>query len=245
MTKRFLLVAAFALLVCRPASASNYGPPFLQVAAWTNIGATTRYPASGTYDLSDYAYIGGIIGLDPAGQTSRGVVTFFWTTDTAGSHIVGVQGFHLASQIVSTNQIRLPNQGPYLYVIYQPFLGPNPLAINFFGTNVGNALQEIPGDTILIDEQNRTLAPGATATIYPADYFAGEMRLWLAAASGLVVTLYGFDLTDQWWPLDSTGNGSITTVAPMGSWFVFLYNATGSAVTYSVAATPLLASTTR
>jgi hypothetical protein len=240
---RLLIVFAIFLLVTSSrlyAQSGNYAPSFLQISAWTSIGAKTRYPASGTFDLSNYGYIGGIIGLNPSGDLSHGVVTFFWTSDTAGQQIVGVQGMNLSSLIVSTNQLRLPNQGPYLYITYQPFLGPNPLAANLFPTNVGNVLQEIPGDTILIDEANRPLGAYTSTAIYPADYFAGEARLYLSAPAGVTVTLYGADLTDQFWPLDSTTNGSITTVCPMGTWLVVVSNASSSQVQYTVAVTPLL-----
>lgn len=220
-----------------------YAPPFLQVPAWTNVTQRARYPIYGTYNLSDSHFIGGIAGLDPSGPVSHGVLTFFWTIDAAGQQIVGVQGLNLSSLIVSTNQLRIPNQGPYLYVTYQPFVGPNPLALNLFGTNVGNVLQHIPGDTILLNEHNRTLGPYAATAIYPCDYFAGEARLYLSAPAGVRATVYGADLTDQFWPLDATGPGSLTTITPMGTWLVVISNSTGSAVSYTVAVTPLASGT--
>jgi len=218
----------------------NYSSPFLSVNAWTPIGTTTRYPTSGTYDVSTWSHIGGVIGLDPASATSHGVVTLFWTMNADGTGIVGVQGINLNSLIASMNQLRLMNQGPYLYLTYQPFVGPNPLAAQLFGTNIGSLLPELAGDTILVDITSAQLAAYSNATIYPCDYFAGSARVYLSAPAGVTVTLYGADLADQFWPLDSMGPGSMTTIVPMGTWLIVVSNANSAAVTYTVAVTPLV-----
>lgn len=228
---------ALLLILPRPLQAQ----PVLQLSAWTNISQMTRYPAVGTYNVSSAKYVGGVIGLNPLGPLSHGIVTFFWSSDAAGEQIVGVQGMNLSSQIVSLNQLKVPNLGPYLYLTYQPIIGPNALAVNLFGTNIGTILPEWPGDTILIDEKNQTLAPETATAIYPCDYFAGPVRLSLMAPAGVTVTLYGADLTDHFWPLESLTNGSATTITPMGTWLVVVSNATSGSITYTIAATPLLA----
>lgn len=212
---------------------------FLQVPAWSNISTTTRYPTVGTYDVSDVSNIGGIIGLySGSGAVSHGVVTFFWTLDSAGTEIVGVQGMNLSSLIVSTNQLRLPNLGPYVYITYKPIIGPNQIAVKLFGTNDSNRLPEIPGDTILIDE-SRTLAAHTAVTFYPDDYYAGWARVYLNAPAGVTATIYGADLTDQFWPLDQLSNGSMTTITPLGTWLVVVYNSNPQSVTYSIEVTPM------
>lgn len=235
--KRLVLAAALVLSLCAPAAAQ----PFLQLSAWTNVAHTTRYPAAGTFDVSDFPYVGGVIGLNPLGDVSHGVATFFWTSDASGLNIVGVQGMNLSSLIVSLNQLRLPNLGPYLYLTYQPVLGSNPVSATLFGVKSGMPLPEWPGDTILIDERDQPLAPHADTTWYPDDYFAGPVRLYLAAPEGVTVTVYGADLLDQFWPLDALTNGSLTTIAPMGTWLVVVSNSTSGSVTYTVSATPLVA----
>lgn len=219
----------------------NYSAPLLVVPAWTPMPKQTRYPKTGTYDVSDFAYLGGVIGLNPQGDVSRGVITCFWTLDAAGSQIVGVSGWHLSSLIVSLDQLRRPNLGPYLFLTYETFRGSNPLAATLFGTNCGSPVPSWPGDTILISEAHQPLASNANVTWYPDDYFAGPVRLYLDAPAGVTLTLYGADLTDQFWPLDTLTAGSVTTITPMGTWFVVVSNATAEPITYSVSATPLLA----
>ncbi len=220
---------------------NQFGSPFLSIDAWkahTPVRTVTRYPTTGTYALYDWSYLGGPIGLNPEGEPSRGVVTFYWTADKAGSHIVGVQGMNLSSLIVSMNELRLLNRGPYLYMTYEPFVGPNGLAARLFGTLVGGTQPALLGDTILIDEQDRTLAAGCTETWYPCDYFAGEGRLYLSAPAGCSVSVHGADLTDQFWLLDSMGPGSCSTIFPLGTWLVVVHNPTPAAVSYTVAVTP-------
>lgn len=235
------------------AHAQMFGPSFLQLSAWTCQPSPSRFPAVGTYDLSSYQYVGGTIGLNPAvpsvgqpaasGDLSHGIVTFYWTSDASGLNIVGVQGMNLNSLIVSLNQIRLPNQGPYLYVTYKPVLGSNCLATNLFGTNAAAAMAENPSDTILVDYRNQPLPPGAAVAWYPDDYFAGQARFYLDAPPGVTATIYGGDLADAWWPLDSvSGGNSTTTVTPMGAWLVVVENTTGGSITYSVSVTPLVLS---
>lgn len=212
---------------------------FLSVPAWTNITELTRYPATGTFDLQEQAYLGGIIGLNPAEPYGRGVVTFFWTIDPEGHHIVGIQGMNLAASIVSLNQLRLLNQGPYLYMTYEPFSGPNQLAATLFTTHIGSNTMQIAGDTILIDEQNRPIGPNATETLYPCDYYAGFARFYFQAPRDVSLTIYGADLTDQFWPLDKMSSGSMTTIVPLGTWMVVTHNPTQAPITYTLACTPL------
>jgi hypothetical protein len=242
---RLVAVFAFALSsVCAEAQ-PLFGPPFLQVPAWTEHTTMTRYPASGTYDVREWHYIGGMIGIDHFGPHSRGTVTFFWAVDPAGTQIVGVRSLPLSSAIFSTNQIRVMNLGPYLFISYQPWFkdlaGPHRMAATLFGTQTGTSSQEIqapPGDNILIDERNRKL-PWREA-IYPAGYYGGEVLLYFSAPVGVTATVYGFDLEDKWWPLDHLQqSGTIRTVVPNGTWFVFIYNATGAEVEYTLSVTPL------
>lgn len=232
--------------------ASLYKDPFLTIPAWTSIPSLKRYPSSGTFDLHDMAYVGGPIGLNPAGDFSRGVVTFYWTIDAAGEHVCGVQGMHLTSSIPSLAELRLPNRGPYLFVTYQPYAGPNPLAASLFGTNVGGKQPLLCGDTILIDEQEKTLAAATLNTavppaivpmllpIYPCDYFAGEVRVYFAAPTGVKATLQGADLTDQFWILEEFGPGRFTTIVPLGTWGIVINNPTLSPITYTLSVTPLI-----
>lgn len=219
---------------------SLFAAPFLEVPAWTPIAAPMRYPATGTFDVSGWRYVGGVFGLNPSGEHSRGTLTLFWTTDADGQHIVGPQGIHHTSLIPSLNQLRLPNQGPYLYAIYHPFVGPNPLHANLFLTDVGHPLQEIPGDTILVDERNRELAAHTSEPIYPCDYFAGGSECYFAAPQDVTAMLYGADLTDQFWPLRPITPGSQRIVTPLGTWFIVVSNANAGPVTYTLAVTPLL-----
>jgi hypothetical protein len=221
-------------------------PSFMQVPAWTTMqSGKTRYPDKGTYDLSNFKYLAGQIGLRPDGPAGRGTATFFWTSDAAGDHIVGVQGMPLASLIVSQNQLRIPNQGPYFYMTYQPFSGPSNLAANLFGSNVGSPNQQIPGDTILIDDKDKPLTARTATTIYPDDYFAGSARVYFSAPAGVNATIYGDDLTDQFWPLDSMGSGSMTTIVPLGTWMIVVYNSTSAPVKYTLSVTPSVTGTTQ
>jgi hypothetical protein len=243
-------VLAFVVLGCHPVEAQMFGSPFLQIPAWTEHAAVTRYPASGAYDVSAWHYIGGMIGIDPEGPHSRGTVTFFWTADPQGNSIVGVRSLPLSSAIPSTNELRTMNRGPYLYLTYQPWFqhltGPNRIAATLFGTQTGTSsteIQLVPGDNILIDERDRPLT--LRESIYPAGYYGGEVQLYFDAPPGVTVTIYGFDLTDQWWPLDSFKQpGTYRTVVPAGTWFAFVYNSTGQPVRYTLAVTPLFGTNT-
>lgn len=229
------MITAFIL------AASLYGAPFLHVNAWTPHASPTRYPAVGTYDVSEWSYVRGNIGLDPAGPWSAGVLTFVWTWDEDGEWVAGIEAMHLTSLIVSQNEPHLETRGPHLFLIYAPFFGPNALAASLAGSNAQSRFRELPGDTILVDEKDKILPPNGTATIYPCDYFAGEGLLWLSSSPGVVAWVYGFDLTNQNWPLVSTGSGSVKAVLPMGSWFVFVYNTNQQeSAPYSVSVTPLM-----
>jgi hypothetical protein len=241
---RRLGVLVFALLCSLPAEAQLFGAPFLQIPAWTEHTTMTRYPASGTYDVGDWHYIGGMIGIDPEGPHSRGTVTFFWTSDQGGQNIVGVRSLPLSSAIPSTNELRTMNRGPYLYLTYQPWLGhltgPNRIAATLFGTQTGTSsteIQLVPGDNILIDEKDRPLT--LRESIYPAGYYGGEALLYFSAPEGVTATLYGFDLEDKWWPLDAfKQSGTYRTVVPNGVWFVFVHSTIGP-TKYTLAVTPL------
>jgi hypothetical protein len=221
-----------------------FGQPFVMVPAWTEHTATVRYPASGTYDVKDWHYIGGMAGIDFYGPHSRGTLTFFWTVDAAGTQIVGVRSLPLTSAIFSTAEIRTMNRGPYLYLTYQPWFrdlkGPHRMAMTLFGTNTGLSQAEIqlpPGDNILIDERDRLLP--VVEAIYPAGYYGGEVLLYFSAPEGVTATVYGFDLEDKWWPLDAfKGSGSYRTVVPNGVWFVFVHSTIGP-TKYTLAVTPL------
>jgi hypothetical protein len=225
--------------------AQMFGAPFLQIPAWTEHATVTRYPATGAYDVSAWHYIGGMIGIDPEGPHSRGTVTFFWTADAQGSQIVGVRSLPLSSAIPSTNELRTLNRGPYLYIKYEPWFrdlpGPHRMAATLFGTNVGvdgAAIQMPPGDNILIDEHDRPLT--WREAIYPAGYYGGEVLLHFHAPPGVEAVLYGFDLTDVWWPLDRFTPGTHRTVVPNGTWFVFVLDTIGGRkVPYTLAVTPL------
>jgi hypothetical protein len=225
-----------------------FGPPFLQIPAWTEHTATVRYPATGTYDVSAWHYLGGMVGIDFYGPHSRGTLTFFWTMDQAGTQIVGVRSLPITSAIFSTNQIRTMNLGPYLYCTYQPWFndleGPHRMAATLFGTDTGtsqDAIQVPPGDNILIDERDRPLA--VMESIYPAGYYGGKALLYFSAPEGVTATLYGFDLEDKWWPLDAfKQSGTYRTVVPNGVWFVFVHSTIGP-TKYTLAVTPLFGAT--
>jgi hypothetical protein len=245
---RRLGVLVFALLCSLPAEAQLFGPSFLEIPAWTEHTTVTRYPASGTYDVREWHYIGGMIGIDHFGPHARGTVTFFWTVDPQGTQIVGVRSLPISSAIFSTNEIRTMNRGPYLYLTYQPWFrdlpGPHKMAMTLFGTNAGLSQTEIqlpPGDNILIDERDRPLP--VMESIYPAGYYGGEVLLYFQAPEGVTATVYGFDLTDQWWPLDEFKRaGSYRTVVPNGVWFVFVHSTIGP-TKYTLAVTPLFGAT--
>jgi hypothetical protein len=241
------------LLTLAPVSVNAqplFGPTLMHVPAWTEHTTTTRYPSSGTYDVSQWHYIGGMIGIDFYGPHSRGTVTFFWTTDKDGTQIVGVRSLPLTSAIFSTNQLRVMNHGPYLYILYQPWfrdlIGPHRMTANLFGTNTGLPIngtdtnvdiQVAPGDNILIDEKDRKLE--WREAMYPAGYYSGEVLLYFSAPPGVTATLYGFDLEDVWWPLDEFKvSGTYRTVVPNGTWFVYIYNSTGAEIQYTLAVTP-------
>jgi hypothetical protein len=241
-------LAFVVFMACTGAEAQQmmFGSPFLQVPAWTEHTTTVRYPASGTYDVSAWHYIGGMIGIDHFGPHARGTVTFFWTVDPAGTQIVGVRSLPLSSAIPSTNELRTMNRGPYLYLTYQPWFqhltGPNRMAATLFGTQTGTSsveIQLVPGDNILIDERDRPLT--LRESIYPAGYYGGEVQLYFHAPPGVTVEIYGFDLTDQWWPLDSFAkSGTYRTVVPAGTWFAFIHDTQGPRdVRYTLAVTPL------
>jgi hypothetical protein len=262
--KRVFGMLALALLLLQaPAEAQKlFGAPFLTIPAWTEHTVVTRYPASGTYDVGQWHYIGGMIGIDHFGPHSRGTVTFFWTADAAGTQIVGVRSLPLSSAIPSTNQIRTMNLGPYLYLTYQPWfrsnmpggvdlVGPHRMAATLFGTDTGLPMtgsdtrldiQAPPGDNILIDEQGRKMT--WREAIYPAGYYGGAVLLYFVAPPGVRAVVYGFDLEDKWWPIDSLpGSGTIRTVVPNGTWFVYVYDdyygTTGREIEYTLAVTPL------
>ncbi len=218
---------------------SLYSDPFLHIPAWTDHTAEVRYPLTGSYSVCEWSHVGGVIGLDPSGAVSHGVLTFLWTMDEAGDQIVGVQGINISSQIVSLNQLRIIHQGPYLHLTYQPFVGANPLAATLFNTTIGSPQPELAGDTILIDEKDRPLAAQTSEAIYPCDYFAGQVRVYLGGPATLKATLYGADLTDQFWPLDIfAANVPVTTIVPLGSWMIVVSNPTPAAATYTLAVTP-------
>jgi hypothetical protein len=212
--------------------------PVWTVPAWTPHVGVTRYPATGAFDLGHRAYLGGIIGLQPDGEFSRGVVTLYWTRDPEGTEIVGVQGMHLASAIVSCAELRFLNRGPYLYLTYEAFSGANGLAVKLFATDIGGTQPLLCGDTILIEEVDRTLAASSVATVYPCDYYAGQALLYLDAPAGVKATLYGVNLTDDNRPLDQVGPGRAMLTVPLGTWFVVVWNPTAAPVTYTLAVTP-------
>ncbi len=232
--------------------------PFLTIGApWAPMPQTkVRYPSANalvpTYDLRTVSHLGGVIGLNPEAPLSAGTVTFRWTSDAAGEHIVGTQGIPLTSGIVSMNELRLPNRGPFLYLTYQPFQGVNLLSANLFGTNVPCRLPQWPGDTLLFTEYGRPLAPtlpGQGETLYPDDYFAGECFVFFDAwdqqtgkkVAGPCVTFHAADLTNVWYQFGAAPIGQTRIVAPIGSWSAMIHNPTDAAIAYALTVTPKVA----
>jgi hypothetical protein len=220
---------------------SLIGPPFLQSAPGFRAAPELRYPAiddpnGPTYDVGAYRNLAGVIGLDPNGPVSHGMMCFRWTSDAAGERQTGVQGFPLTSLIPSMAQLNLPNLGRYCYVDYTPQVGPNALAVSLFGTQIDRTL---PGDTFLIEDMAQEVV--TTKTIYPADYCAGEVGVFFEASTALArATIYGVNLTDDSRRLDVLPPGRWRTITPMGTWFVVVWNPTPAPITYTLAMTPLL-----
>lgn len=235
---RAALAAALVLLLAAARVEAAYGPTTIDVAAWTIVDVPTRFPASGTYDTDGNAFLSGILGLNPNGPYAAGTAIVYWTEDVAGTVIVGSQGIPLTSQIPSAGQFAIPNQGPRYYVQYIPLSGPNALRASLRSSTTPSALPEIPPDTLLITERDQTIGPNQAVMIYPADYFAGEVQLALWAPAGITATLWGMDLTGQWFPVVATTNGSKTAIAPMGTWGVVIDSANAPGGTYSITATP-------
>lgn len=225
--------------------------PFMLVDAWNEhapVRTVTRYPAEGSaYPLREWSHIGGFIGLNPKGPPTRGVATFFWTRDPEGLRIVGVQGMHLTSQIVSNAELRTLGRGPYLYVNYESWMGPDGPdglatgpAADLYGTNAAGAQPYLIGDTILITERDRPLAAATSEAIYPCDYFAGEVQLSFSAPAGVFARVYAADLTDVFYPLGQpmAPGEDRRTIVPMGTWMVVTSNPTGAPIAYTLVVTP-------
>jgi hypothetical protein len=214
-----------------------------------------HYPALGsetkTYPVSEYRNVGGAIGLDPEGPFSRGTIKFRWTSDAAGERQVGAQGIPMTSLIISNYLLNIPNLGAYLRVEYKPYFGPNPITMNLFGTNVDRTL---PGDTILIEDTDRAVGAQATYTVYPCDYFAGQVSVYfeavrtevIAGVPALVpvpearVTFYAVNLTDDNRKMLTMGPGRASVITPMGTWFCVVWNPLTVPITYTLAVVPLL-----
>lgn len=238
MKRVALVLTTFLMVVSAAQSASAQPTAALTIPAWTTITTPTRYPATGTIDVSG-SYLGGYVGLQPYVNVAFGTLTLFWTFDSAGTQIATVQGISLASMIESTNQLNLPRLAPHLYFTYTPTYGESHVAALLYGTSVGSVLPEIPGDTILIEEERQPLTAAGYKTVYPCDYWAGEMRAYLVAPAGTIATLYEVNLTGQWRPSDVIKAGeSKTMVAPMGAWFFFVQGAPNATYTFTV--TPLV-----
>ena len=211
----------------------------LQIPGWTTVAQPTRYPATGTIDATTFPYLGGYIGLKPYTSVAFGTLTLFWTLDPDGRQLATVQGISLASMIESTNQLNLPRLAPYLYFTYTPTYGTSEVAALLYGTTVGSVMPEIPGDTILIEEAQQSLNQYGYKTIYPCDYWAGEMQVYLSAPAGTVASLYEVNLTGDWRLSDVIKAGeSRRMVAPMGAWFYFVQGPPNA--TYTFTATPLV-----
>jgi hypothetical protein len=223
---------------------------FRPIAAWTPMSGQNRWPSLGTvdevgrpmrtYDLHSQPYIGGVIGLNPSGDVSRGVITFFWTFDAVGEHIVGTQGMHIASPIPSMAELRLLNRGPFVYMTYQAFSGTNGLSATMFSTDVGGPQPLMCGDTILIEDIDQPVVANATKTIYPCDYFAGQVGVYFDAPPAARATIYGVNLTNDNRKVDVISPGSAITIVPVGTWFVVVWNPTPAPIRYTLAMVPLL-----
>lgn len=213
------------------------------VPAWTPVAHAT-YPAVGTYDVSTAPTLGGYVGLQPNTDT-KAEVTFRWYDDAAGQEILGVQGFPVSGLIPSLAQIQWPNLGPYLRVSVdcmragQPCPETVPFAMRLRGS-IAPAGPQLPGDTILVTERDRTIAGNSSTAVYPADYCSNgcPLQVFLDAPAGVTVTLWAADLT---WLLSKGGRygpGSSSSLAPRGTFWFVISNTNATAATYSLTVTP-------
>jgi hypothetical protein len=223
---------------------SMFGPSLWSMFGWNTVATKTRYPATGTFDVSSFSHLAGCVGLGPD-QTNhcRGALIAYWTSDPEGTHIVGVWGQQLTSLIVSNNILRIPNEGPYLYFTFEPFFGQCQMTVNLFGTNAAHWQSSIPGDTILIDDADPmticTVPPNTVHTTYPCDYFAGDVGIYFDAPAGVQAWVGGFDYLDQMWILDKfPGAGRYRSIVPVGAWFMSIYNTTTATIKYALTVTP-------
>src|SRR4029077_10812884 len=114
------------------------------------------------------------------------------------------------------------------------------LTANLYGTNAGGAQPHLCGDTILIEEMNRSLAANATSTVYPCDYFAGRAKVFFESASTTArCTFYYDNLTNDSRRCDEIGPGRTEVIVQMGTWFCVVWNASSAAMTYTLAVTQL------
>jgi hypothetical protein len=187
-----------------------------------------------------WSYLEGIL----APNTNPSLLTFTWTADLAGLSTIGVRTFVISPLVTNPMQFRLSNLGPYVQVQQSPIGGLNwGCSGQMFGGNRQSLLEAIPQNNVVISQQAAAVGANVTQTIYPTDYYAGPMSVWvLPQMASSTVTLVYVSPTVLL-PIVQVGMGgtnsenNFTLVVPLGAWAIQFSNLTAAASTYYMVAT--------
>lgn len=197
-------------------------------------GATLNTESVGPLDVSRFAYIAGFDNIDA--QTVS--LNLTWTSALSGGVTVGSRGFCLDGHIGHRAQYSLRNLGPYVSATWTAVAGTDFVHnVAWIATNRIPVVEFQPISTVLIDQENVALGAGTNADVWPADYFAGPIRVqYNAPGAGWLLNLTCFDNVGNGKTIEGiagTGaNVTIDSLAPAGAWKFNVNNTTGAPGNY-------------
>jgi len=184
-------------------------------------------------DCSRFAYVGGHV----YDANNQHIETYSWYSDKDATVTLGQRSFVVNSNVTTAAQLRLPNLGPFLQVRLAAIAAGlfQPCGALVF-TNRPHPLEFVPSSPVLISRQVAALGAGATDTLYPSDYYAGPVSVWVQPSNAAFQFALkgadpaGTDVFFDFRPLP-VGNSTFNLVTPPGLWYVQVTNG-GAAGSY-------------
>lgn len=214
----------------------NWDSPSLFSASPANSAAQI---VSGVLNVSRFAYL--VLYANLTGSPGDCAITIDWYQDRGATDLIGSRQVIL-SHSIPIAQWRPVNLGPYAIVQISPASGNLTGSFNLVASNRVHPLEFVPVNAVLVDNQNLAIAANGVDTLYPSDYYAGPLYVWLTPNFGTgFVVVEALTSSGNWdvvggAKITTTGYQSLTPVVPPGAWRLLVENTVAAASTLGIAA---------
>lgn len=215
----------------------DWDGPLLLNANAINVNAPVT---EGPYDVSKFA------GISMAVRQTQGVTLLqvAWFADKARTATLGARQIVLNPN-VGLGWIRLLNQGPWVQITLSKITGAPPLInLALMPTNRVGPLESPPLLPQLIAAVGVSLAPATPFSVFPNAFYAGPVRVFAETGGQQYevnvqcMDVNGVTQNVDAWTVPASTELAVSTVVPLGSWWLSLFNDGAVADSISVWVTP-------